>query len=179
MPCSAEWTPTLFTVIIPLSTVGEQMLGKAWFCDWREVAPFAFFKCSARPNESFWKFVYFLPSVSDHMAPQVSWLTKWLTTFWASVVLHSTLGEHVRFQRASHTKWLVALDTIVCSFFAVSDYAPPQISCLIEWLNTCASCLHCWWRMSLNFDLVLLRSGTFNTVAFGKLTRSSILYRLF
>ena len=144
MPCSAEWTPTLFTVLIPLSTVGEQMLGKAWFCDWREVAPFAFFKCSARPNESFWKFVYFLPSVSDHTAPQVSWLTKWLTTFWASVVLHSTLGEHVRFQRASHTKWLVALVTIVCSFFAVSDYAPPQISCLIEWLNTCASCLHCW-----------------------------------
>ena len=113
--------------------------------------------------------MYFLPSVGDHVAPQVSWSTKWITTFWASVVLHSTMGEHVRFQRASHTKWLVALDTIVCSFFAVSDYAPPQISCLIEWLNTCASCLHCWRRKSLNFDLVLLRSGTFNTVAFGKL----------
>ena len=27
MPCSAESTPTLFTVIIPLSAVGEQMLG--------------------------------------------------------------------------------------------------------------------------------------------------------
>ena len=122
-------------MIIPLSTVGEQMLGKAWFCDWREVAPFAFFKCSARPNESFWKFVYFLPSVGDHVAPQVFCLTKWLSTFWASVVLHSTLGEHVRFQRASHTKWLVALVTIVCSFFAVSDYwLCASTDLLLDWM---------------------------------------------
>ena len=27
--------------------------------------------------------------ITDHVAPQLSWLTKWLTTFWASVVLHS------------------------------------------------------------------------------------------
>ena len=27
--------------------------------------------------------------ITDQVAPQLSWLTKWLTTFWASVVLHS------------------------------------------------------------------------------------------
>ena len=73
--------------------------------------------------------------ITDHVAPQLSWLTKWLTTFWASVVLHSTLGEHVRFQRASHTKWLVALVTIVCSFFAVSDYwLCASTDLLLDWM---------------------------------------------
>ena len=31
--------------------------------------------------------------ITDQLAPQLSWLTKWLTTFWASVVLHSTMGS--------------------------------------------------------------------------------------
>ena len=75
MPCSAEWTPTLFTVIVCLSTVGEQMLGKAWFCDWREVAPFVliwFFwgmcldvtsKSACLWTRTLWAFVWFLPTL--------------------------------------------------------------------------------------------------------------------
>ena len=94
----------------------------------------------------------------NHVAPQVSWLTKWLTTFWASGVLHSTVGEYVRFQSASHTKWFVTLDTFVCSFFAVSYCAPPQISCLMEWLMTFWTLVHLastiGERISLHFDFV-------------------------
>ena len=45
--------------------------------------------------------------ITDQLAPQLSWLTKWLTTFWTIVVLHSTMGEHLLFQRARHTKWLL------------------------------------------------------------------------
>ena len=41
MLCSTEWAPTLFTEMWLLSAVGEQMSGKIWFCDRREVAPFA------------------------------------------------------------------------------------------------------------------------------------------
>ena len=39
--CFGEWLPALFTVMWLLSTVSEQMSGKVWFCDRREVAPFA------------------------------------------------------------------------------------------------------------------------------------------
>ena len=59
------------------------------------------------------------------------------------------------------------------SFFAVSEYAPPQISCLIEWLMAFFTPVHLassvGERMSLHFYFVLLKSGTFNTVAFDKL----------
>ena len=77
MPCSAEETPALFTVMRPLSTVGKQMLGKAWFCDWREVASFALiwlfygmcfdviFKsaCLWTRIIALWAFVWFLPTL--------------------------------------------------------------------------------------------------------------------
>ena len=39
--CSVEWAPALFTVMCLLSTVGEKMLGKIFFCDWRKFAPIA------------------------------------------------------------------------------------------------------------------------------------------
>ena len=39
--CSLEWAPVLFTVIWLLSTVGDKMLGKIFFCDWRKFAPIA------------------------------------------------------------------------------------------------------------------------------------------
>ena len=60
------------------------------------------------------------------------------------------------------------LDTIVSSFFAVSHYAIRSPAWLNDWtLVHLASTVG--ERMSLNFDFVLLRSGTFNTVAFDKL----------
>ena len=54
--------------------------------------------------------------INDHGAPQCP--------DWPNDLQHSEqvwFFTHARFQRASHTKWLIALDTIVCSFFAVSD----------------------------------------------------------
>ena len=40
--CSVEWAPALLTVMWLLSTVGEKMLGKIFFCDWRKFVPIAF-----------------------------------------------------------------------------------------------------------------------------------------
>ena len=37
--CSVEWAPALLTVMWLLSTVGEKMLGKIFFCDWRKFVP--------------------------------------------------------------------------------------------------------------------------------------------
>ena len=66
---------------------------------------------------------------SEHSCtfPQCGWsLIMWLLNCpdWPNDLPHSEqvwFFTHVRFQRASHTKWLIALDIIVCSFFAVSD----------------------------------------------------------
>ena len=39
--CSIEWSPAHFTVMSLLSTVGEHMLGKIFFCDWWKFATIA------------------------------------------------------------------------------------------------------------------------------------------
>ena len=99
---------------------------------------------------------------------------KWLLTIWASMGLNSTVGENLFFFRFwAWPKDL--LNTIVCSFFSVSDHVPLQKSCLIKKLLAVWTLVHLasmiGEHMSLHFALVLLRSGTFITVAF--VTKSS------
>ena len=77
--CPAEWTPALFTVMRLLSTVGEQMLGKICFCDWRVVARFAF--------------VWFFSNVNAKVTFQISCLSEWPPTLFTVMWLLSTVGE--------------------------------------------------------------------------------------
>ena len=61
------------------------------YCGWVHVT----FQVSSSTKQTsiFCTFVYFLPSLGDHVHPQRACFTKCLHTFWASVSFHSTVGE--------------------------------------------------------------------------------------
>ena len=96
------------------------------YCGWVHVT----FQVSSstKRTSTFCTFVYFLPSVGDHVHPQWSWFTNCLLTFWASVNFHSTVDE----------QW-------ACAF---SDVQLDQMTCCIGhftyglsllWVSMCIS----------------------------------------
>ena len=120
-------------------------------------ASLCLFKCPARPIES---------PHSEHSCTfspvQYGWSCGPSSFLIDQMTYHILWGSSLhygRFLRACVTKWLVAFDT--CSLFGVNDYAPPQISCLIEWLMAFLTLVHLastvGKRMSLHFEFVLLR----------------------
>ena len=75
--CSVEWAPALLTVMWLLSTVGEKMLGKIFFCDWWKFATIAL--------------IWLLCGVCFDVISKITCLCSCIIAFCALVWLFSTV----------------------------------------------------------------------------------------
>ena len=167
MPCSAEWTPTVFTVIIPLwvSRCWERLdfviEEKLHLLHFLSVQPdqmnHSENSCTFSPV---WVIIWLLkcpdwPNDSPH-SEQV-WF---FTPLWASMCV---FREPATPNDLLHWSQLYALSLLWVTMRLHRSPAWLNDWTLVHLASTVGE------RMSLNFDFVLFRSGTFNTVAFDKL----------
>ena len=115
-----------------------------------------------------------LPSVGDHVHPQMSCKTKWLLTLWASVGFHSTVGEHVSFQVSSLNKWISALCTFVDFLPCVADPMHPPSICLTKWLLTLWASVGLHSTMTMTKWLVALNTRVRSFSAVGDKMRPQV-----